>query len=251
MGKKLASSSWCCKNIDDALDLVKTSRYLEWDLNTLPFSLNFQRMTYVRDFIKDNGEVRFHLPHSFWDIGVNDKNVSENSFGYYCRLFEMIKFLNAHYAVLHIGAATGADENTSLENLLKLANRANDCGIILCVENLVHGLPSDMMFIKKCLDIPYVNLCLDTGHAECVYREKGKEVFKLISSFKDKIMHAHVYHFEDKNINHISFTEETIQGSKWLNLLQESPCEWYTMELDFKGEQDNQKILVENYIQKL
>ena len=249
--KKLANSSWCCKYIDDALDLVKANGYLEWDLNTLPFSLNIQRMTYVRDFIKDNGEVRFHLPNSFWDIGAKDKNVSEDSFGYYCRLFEMIKFLNAQYAVLHIGATADADEDICFENLLKLAKRANDNGVNLCVENLIHGLSSDMAFIKKCLEIPLVNMCLDTGHAECVCRKKGEEVFKLISSFKDKILHAHVYHFEDENINHIPFIEETIQGNKWLNLLQESPCEWYTTELELKKDQESQKFLVKNHIKKL
>lgn len=248
MEKKLANSSWCCKNIDDALALVKANRHLEWDLNTLPFSLNVKRMTYVRDFIKDNGEVRFHLPHSFWDIGVSIKNISENSFEYYCRLFEMIKFLNAKYVVLHIGAATGSDEETSLKNLLKLAKCANDNGVMICVENLVYGLPSDMTFIKKCLEIPYVNMCLDIGHAERICRKQGEDVFNMISSFKDKILHAHVYHFEDENLNHKLFTAETISDNKWLKLLQNTPCEWYTMELDFKEEQEIQRILVENFL---
>lgn len=248
MHKKLANSTWCCNNIDDALNLVKTHKYLEWDLNTLPFSLNVRRMTYARDFIQDNGEVRFHLPHSFWDIGAKDSNIVENSIGYYRRLFEMIKFLNAQYAVIHIGAATVSDEDIALDNLCKLAKYANDIGVSLCVENLIHGLSSDMKFIKKCLAIPYVNMCLDTGHAECICRENGEEVFKMISSFKDKIIHAHVYHYENESMNHIPFTEEPIKGSRWLNLLQESPCEWYTMELDLQKDQDYQKILLEEYI---
>lgn len=251
MRKKLANSTWCCNNIDDALTLVKTHKYFEWDLNTLPFSLNVRRMTYVRHFIRDNGEVRFHLPHSFWDISTKDSNIVENSIGYYRRLFEMIKFLNAQYAVIHIGACTASDEDIALVNLYKLAEYANDNGVTLCVENLIHGLSSDMKFIKKCLSIPHVNMCLDTGHAECIYRKQGEEVFKIISSFKDKIIHSHVYHYEDEGMNHIPFTEETIKGSRWLNLLQESPCEWYTMELDCIEDQDRQKALVGKYLSNL
>lgn len=249
--KKIAFFSSPCKYIDDILETIKEAYYLEWDLNTLPFSLNIRRMTYVRDFIQDNGEVRFHLPHAFWDIGTNDKNILKNSFGYYCRLLEMIRFFNAQYAVIHIGAATGADEEASLKNLYKLAKYANDNGVKLCVENLIHGLSSDISFIKKCLEIPHVNMCLDTGHAECVYRKKGEEVFKTIATFKDKILHAHIYHYEDENINHIPLSEDTIKGYRWLDILQDSPCEWYTMELDLQKDQENQKVLVENYIKNI
>ncbi len=248
MGKKISNSTWCCKNIDDALALVQSNGYIEWDVNTLPFSLNLRRMTYVRDFIKDNGEVRFHLPHAFWDIGVGDKSILENSFGYYCRLFKMMEFLNTQYAVVHIGAATESDEDIALENLFKLARCANDNGVKLCVENLIHGLSSNMSFLKKCLEIPYINMCLDTGHAECVYREKGEEVFQWIFSFRDKILHAHVYHYEDEHMNHIPFTEETIKGYKWLEILRDSPCEWYTMELDLQKEQEEQKYLIKNFM---
>ncbi len=248
MSKKLANLTWCCKNIDEALALVKRSGYLEWDLNTLPVSLNTKRMTYVRDFIQDNGEVRFHLPHAFWDIGVKDRKISENSFGYYCRLFETIKFLNGRYAVLHVGAATGSDEETALKNLSKLAKYANDNGVNLCVENLINGLSADMGFIKNCLEIPHVNMCFDTGHAESVYRKSGEDVFKTISTFKDKILHAHVYLYEDENMNHVPFTDETVKNYKWLEILQDSPCEWYTMELDLQDDQDKQKMMVEEYL---
>ena len=56
---KVALFSAPCKYIDDVLALVKRNGYVEWDLNTLPFSLSTKRMAYVRDFIKENGDVRF------------------------------------------------------------------------------------------------------------------------------------------------------------------------------------------------
>lgn len=250
MKNKLGNSTWCCKNIDDALALLKESGYLEWDLNTLPFSLDINRMTYVRDFIRDNGEVRFHLPHAYWDIGIKEKSVVENTFSYYCRLFETIKFLGAQYAVIHVGAFAKSDEDTALTNLLKLARYANDNGIRLCVENLMHGLSSNLAFIKKCLEVPHVNMCLDTGHAEVLRREMGDSVFEDISSIKHKIIHAHVYDYEDGNMNHVPFTEESIKANVWLTLLQTTSCEWYTMELDFQDDQDRQKKMVEEYLRK-
>ena len=244
---KIARSTWCCRNIDDALDVLKKEKYLEWDLNILPFSLDMQRMMYVRDFVKDNGELRFHLPHSYWDVGINDRGVVDNSLGYYCRLFDTIQFLNAQYAVLHLGAATGSDEDTALQNLALLAKRANDCGITLCIENLIHGLTLDMNFMKKCLSVPHVSLCLDTGHAEVLRRQCGDSVLEDFASLKQKIIHAHVYDYEEK-MNHIPFTEKSIKTNVWLSLLQTTDCAWYTMELELQIDQDRQKTVVEEYL---
>lgn len=249
MSVKIARSTWCCKNIDEALAVIKKDKYLEWDLNTLPFSLNMQRMSYVRDFIQDSGEVRFHLPYAFWDIGLNDKSVANSSLEYYCRLFEKIRFLNMHYAVLHIGAFDGADENIALKNLTYLAQRAHECGINLCVENLIYGLTADIVFLKKCLLVPHVNMCLDTGHAEVLRRQKGDNVLDDIASIKDKIIHAHVYGYEEF-LNHISFTQQSITTNVWLPLLQTTDCTWYTMELDSRDDQDSQKMLMEQYLHK-
>ena len=247
---KIAHSTWCCNNIDDALAIIKKEKYLEWDLDTLPFSLNQRRMSYVRDFIRDNGEVRFHLPHSFWDIGINDKSIWSSSLEYYGRLFDTISFLNAHYAVIHLGAFDGYNEDIALENLAYIAQRANDCDINLCVENLIHGLTSDMSFVKKCLTVPHVNMCLDTGHAEVLRRKNGDVVLENIASVKNKIVHAHIYDYENDSLNHIPFTQQSITTNVWLPLLQTTGCSWYTMEVDFRDEQDGQKKLVEQYLRK-
>ena len=248
MSVKIAHSTWCCKNIDDALAVIEKEKYLEWDLNTLPFSLNAQRMSYVRSFIRDNGEVRFHLPHSFWDIGASDASIADNSLDYYGRLFETIRYLNAQYAVMHLGVFDGADEDIALENLVILANRANNCGIKLCVENLIHGLSSNMNFIGKCLSVPHVYMCFDTGHAEILRRQEGNTVVENIVSVKEKIIHAHVYDCEDDSLNHIPFTQQSITTNVWLPLLQTTGCLWYTMEVDLREEQDEQKKLMEQYL---
>lgn len=246
--KKVALFSAPCKYIDDVLALVKRDTYVEWDLNTLPFSLSTKRMQYVRDYIKENGEVRFHLPYGFWDLGVNDQTISRDSFNYYCRLFTSIESLGASIAVMHIGASAGSDEETSIKGLTELAEVAKSHNIKLCIENLIHGLPSNISFIKKCLQIDGIYFCLDTGHAESLRRENGESIYKEISSIKDKIIHAHVYDVEDENMNHVPFTADTIKNNVWLPLLSTSPCEWYTMELDFQKDQDNQKELILEYL---
>ncbi len=205
-------------------------------------------MEYVRDTIKANGLVRFHLPYGFWDLGVNDEMISTDSFNYYCRLFSAIRLLEAEVAVIHIGSAAGSDEATAIAGLKKLVPIAKANGIKLCLENLIHGLSSNMDFIKRCLEINGVYMCLDTGHAECLRRQKGDKIIEDILSVKDKIIHAHVYDYEDENMNHVPFTEETIKNNVWLPLLANTPCEWYTMELDFKQDQDNQIELLKKYL---
>jgi len=247
-GKRLALFSAPCKYIDDALALVKRVRFLEWDLNTMPFSLSMKRMAYVRDFIKEHGEVRFHLPYGFWDLGVQDAIIATDSFNYYCRLFAMIKFLEANVAVVHIGSAAGSDEETSIAGLVRLVAEAQKYDVKLCIENLIHGLSSDMTFIKRCLQIDGLYFCLDTGHAEFLRRKNGEQVYNDILSVKDKILHAHVYDVEDENMNHVPFTNETVATNIWLPLLAGTNCNWYTMELDFQDDQDRQKIILEEYL---
>lgn len=248
-GKRLALFSAPCKYIDDVLALVKRDRFVEWDLNTLPFSLSTKRMAYVRDFIKEHGEVRFHLPYGFWDLGVKDETIFRDSYNYYCRLFSAIESLEASIAVIHIGSAAGSDEETSLNGLTKLVAEAKKHNVKLCIENLIHGLSSDMLFIKRCMQIDGLYLCLDTGHAEALRRQYGEQIYKDILSIKDKILHAHVYDFEDDNMNHVPFTIDTVKTNVWLPLLATTTCDWYTMELDFQNDQDNQKALLTEYLQ--
>ncbi len=246
--KRLALFSAPCKYIDDALALIKRDKFLEWDLNTLPFSLSLKRMAYVRDFINDHGDVRFHLPYGFWDLGVNNPIIATDSYNYYCRLFEMINYLEKSVAVMHIGSATGSDEESSIKGLTKLADQAKKFHIKLCIENLIHGLSKDMSFIKQCLEIEGLYFCLDTGHAELLRRKNGDKIFDDIYSLKAKIIHAHVYDIEDENMNHVPFTEKTIKSNKWLPLLENTTCDWYTMELDLQRDQDEQKALLEKYL---
>lgn len=246
--KKLASFSAPCKYIDDALALIKQDHFLEWDLNTLPFSLNTKRMSYVRDFIKAHGEVRFHLPHGFWDLGVQDENVTSDSYNYYCRLFRMIKFLEASVVVIHVGAASDSDEETAIAGITKLVDEAQKYNVKLCIENLIHGLPSDMSFVKRCLQIEGLYFCLDIGHAECLRRKNGNQIYNDILSVKDKILHAHVYDVEDDTMNHIPFTNETLKTNLWLPLLDSAPCNWYTMELETQNDQNHQKKLLKDYL---
>ncbi len=245
---KVALFSAPCKYIDDVLALVKRDGYVEWDLNTLPFSLSTKRMAYVRDFIKEHGDVRFHLPYGFWDLGVNDDVIYTDSYNYYCRLFSAIESLGLSVAVLHIGSAAGSDEETALKGLKQLVPIAQKHGVKLCLETLIHGLSSDMKFIKRCMEIDGLYLCLDTGHVEVLRRERGNSVYEDIASIKDKILHAHVYDYEDENMNHVPFTPESIKTNVWLPLLQTTNCKWYTMELDFQDDQDRQKKMVEEYL---
>ena len=246
--KHLALFSAPCKYIDDVLALVKRDQFVEWDLNTLPFSLSTKRMAYVRDFIKEHGEVRFHLPYGFWDLGVNDEIIFQDSFRYYCRLFSTIEFLESSVAVIHIGTAAGSDKETSIRGLTRLVAEAKNHNVKLCVENLIHGLSSDMTFLKRCLEIDGIYFCLDTGHAEFLRRRNGEKIFEDIFSVKEKILHAHVYDVEDDNMNHVPFTDVTLKSNVWLPLLSASNCAWYTMELDLQSDQDNQKMLLEKYI---
>lgn len=244
---KLAFSSLCCDYIDDILKLAKSNadRSIEWDLNFIPFTLSEKRIDYIKTLIDESDiSIRFHLPYSFIEIAHTDAKIRRFSKNVLKMNLDFIKKIGGHVAILHIGYFDDSDEALALDSLKEIAKYAYESDILLCVENLLKGLTTDVSFLKKCFNISNVYFCLDTGHAEYIRQKYDLHFFDKLKVFKELIVHAHVYHIEDDEMNHVSFDEVSISNYLWFDLINNGKCEWMTMELGSLLNQNKQIQLI-------
>lgn len=248
--KILANSSLSCHYIDEVLNLAKLSpdRAVEWDMNYIPPTLSKARCEYIQSFIENNNILlRYHLPYSYLEVAHIDHDIRNYSIITLKKYLDYIHKLNGHCAVLHIGYNECTESQLALQSLIEIAKYAENIGIRICVENLINGLTTDINFLNQALQINNVFLCLDTGHAHVVSQNNDDYCYDLLKLL-DKCVHAHVYFTEDCKYNHIAFSDmSSINGSYIINALFSSKCDWYTMELDDKLEQDKQMLMFKSY----
>lgn len=250
---KLAYSSLCCRYIDDILSLAVSSKdkAIEWDMNFIPPTLSKARNESILSCIQKNHlDIRYHLPYSFWEIAHIDPIIRAYSISSIKQYLEYICRLHGRYAILHIGYDDNSDEKSALQSLQEIARYAKTLDIHVCMENLTKGLTTSIGFIKRALETDNVYICIDTGHAQVV-SSLQKGYCSALCEVIEKCVHAHVYFTEDQNYNHIAFDNILqIETSSILSALHFSNCDWYTMELDKKIEQEKQMNMLHGYIEK-
>lgn len=239
-----AFSSLCGRYIDDIIDLAKKNPYkaVEWDMNFIPPTLNSFRLNQLALQISDYGlNIRYHLPYSYTEIAHKDDTIREFSLITIKRYLDYIHLIsgnNIAYAVLHVGYDDSIEKH-AIENLKDLASYAKNLNIVLCIENLIKGLTTDVDFVLKALEIDNIKLCFDTGHANVVINQQGNAAFiHNLNYLLEKCVHSHLYLTEDKHYNHVPFVSSAeIQQSKAIKTVLESKCNWFTMELDVFDDQ--------------
>lgn len=232
------------KSIISRLDFFAISRVFD-----APPSLSKKRFDNVKNYIIDNNlKLRFHLPYSYIEIAHNEKEIQTYSISVIKEYLKFIAALKGHYAIIHVGYYEGSDTSIALKNLELLANYSYDLGIKLCIENLISGLTANPYFLVQALGIKNLFFCFDTGHCSAM-STNNLQYLSTIKNILHKCVHSHVYKTEDNIHNHIPFSSyNEMKSSKIIKMLLESNCNWFTMELDSKYEQFNQKCLLENLL---
>lgn len=248
---RIAFSSLCAKYIDDMLSTAQQNRdrAIEWDLNFIPPTLNGYRIDSIIKTIEEQKiSIRYHLPYSFVEIAHPDEAFRDYSVHAIKEYLKFIHKLGGQYAIMHVGYVQESCLDHALRGVEKVASFAKKLKISICVENLIHGLSCTKLFWDKILEIDNVYLCLDIGHAEYLKRRNNNEILNVMSAFKSKIVHAHIYDYEDEHMNHIPFSPLTLENNIWIPILLNTPCRWYTMELDILHDQQNQSILLQEMV---
>jgi sugar phosphate isomerase/epimerase len=97
-------------------------------------------------------------------------------------------------------------------SLWAIALKAEQLGLNLCLENMFprcqYGVET-IDFIKIFEQLPYLNLTLDTGHAN-IGNPGGYRILEFIETFSDRIGHVHISDNFGKQDNHLPIGTGTI-----------------------------------------
>jgi hypothetical protein len=181
-------------------------------------------------------EVRFHLFFPDNEVGHGDVEKAESAKNTLCAAFDLISKLSGRYATVHVGLGRDSMEGISWDGtivrLRDVAANARQCGIWLCLENLVRGWTGRPNLYEKLIRKTNCWGTLDIGHAQvCAsVTSRAYDVEDFALPHPERILSAHIYH-EETAAGHIPPSYYSDLDDR-LRLLRGLPlCDWWVLEL--------------------
>jgi sugar phosphate isomerase/epimerase len=139
------------------------------------------------------------------------------------------------------------DPGRAVENLTRLSERARQLNITVCLENLRYGPTSNPEVVLTWAKAAGAEITLDVGHAATSPRVLAGEltVLDYIDIFDGRIFEAHIY--ERETDRHHPPQDMSILGPI-VDRLQETPCNWWTIELTDYAEALSTRTLLLAYL---
>jgi sugar phosphate isomerase/epimerase len=200
------------------IDLIRESSFIE--------TFDSKRISNLKSLAEEFGiTLSLHTPFS---INPSDKIplIRDATIAYLKRCVSIANELNATHITTHLGYCLGVKplKHKALtrltENLKQVLHDCKKFNVKLAVEN-VNPMPegSELFYlidsIKECefllteIDSPYLNLCLDIGHANT---NEGPLVY--IQKFGKKIINIHFHDNNGKTDEHLDVGEGTVPWKK-------------------------------------
>ena len=186
------------------------------------------------DTLLDAGvPVRYHGFFRGYEFAHQDPVVARRGMEVHRAALEAMQGRGEQVITFHVGLNRDdpLDSGRAMENLGKLVMRAQELGIIVCLENLRRGLTSDPETVLNWAKVSGSMITLDIGHAvSCQRVESGElSVIDFVNTFADRLHEVHMY--EREVDRHYPPQDMRILGPIVDRLLTTS-CNWWTIELD-------------------
>lgn len=152
--------------------------------------------------IAEAAGVRIHQVHGPWPTDDKTAELRREKISHIERAIRLTSVFGARYLVLHPDMPYGWDNDpepslprqTNLEMLQALLPVAEECQVILCLENmpmknLTLSRTEAMYAFVQQIGHPNLGMCLDTGHAN-VFGDDCGEMVRLIAPVL-KVVHVH------------------------------------------------------------
>lgn len=207
--------------------------------------------THVAAFLAAGIPVRYHAFFPEHEFGHRDANIAETSLRLQMALLEAMQGLGDQVITVHIGLlpTTPLDLGRAQANLVRLAERARELGITLCLENLRRGPTSDPQTVRAWAQQADTMITLDVGHAvSCQAVQRGERtVMDYIATFAARLLEVHLYEREEDR--HYPPKDMSILGPIVERLL-ETRCSWWTLELPTLDEALATRELLLTYLEE-
>lgn len=231
---------------------------IDWsfDLAHLPETPAEESRWAARQQVLKPLEVRYHCPFLQVDIGHEDKKSRADAMDIFRRMIRLVSKARRKYLSIHVGLGHDTTKILSWEatvrNLRELVNFGGECGVTVCLENLIWGWSSKPNLFEKLVRRSGANVTFDIGHAYACESVQSQTyvVRDFISPHADKVTSAHIYHYEIPEVGHIPPTRVEDIASR-LDLLMKTPCRWWVLEIRVAEELLQTKAIVDTYLNSL
>lgn len=177
-----------------------------------------QKERLLKALDRHNMKLLCHLPSFVYTADLTH-SLRKASLKEVLKSLEVAAGLGCPKAVLHPSYITGLgifimDQSIeyALESLDTVMEKADQLGVLLCLENLfpkIHSLVEPEDFAEIFEKFPTLKLTLDTGHAHIGDLE-GKRAVKFIKRFPDRIGHIHASDNLGEEDNHLPIGAGTV-----------------------------------------
>lgn len=200
--------------------------------------------------------IRYHCPFSRVDIGHENPFEQERAAEVFARVIRLIAKAGGSYLTIHVGL--GHDNTRTLSwdrtvnTLGELVRYAEKHNVRLCLENLAWGWTAKPNLFEKLVRLSGALVTFDIGHARAceAVRSQAYACEDFVSTHADRVANAHVYHDELEGFGHVPPESESDIEER-LEILVESGCKWWTLEIrEEKGLMQTRQI-VDRYLEKL
>ncbi len=243
----LAASAKWFHTIDRLHDLTSRGLGIEYTPDPEDFS---PMPAVLAPVLERKIPLRFHAFFPEHEIGDQDGGTAAEAMNHHRRFLEVVAsmalepVITCHLGLLperHIEMSRAGD------NLGLLVRRAEELGITLSLENLRKGPASNPEQIWKWAEAAGSALTLDIGHAlsSTMVREGVMTMDEIIDLFTPRIIEAHYY--EKESDRHYPPEDMRILGPVVDHLLQ-TPCRWWTIELEDLDDIDRTVELTRGYL---
>ncbi len=193
----------------------------------------------VVDLLKDAGvPARLHGPFQNLTLGAKDEHIRHYSRDVILRGFQVARMVGSPFMVMHSGylpqyspvSAKGWWKCFS-EEFPRVLTEAQECGVMLLVENTYESDPSFFERLFETYENPALGMCLDVGHAHCYSDVPPKE---WAERFRERIKHLHLSDNDGETDRHWALGTGTVDVASALEVfahLDERPT--ITFEVPF------------------
>ena len=211
----------------------------------------FDRLpVHIDPFLETGVPVRYHGFFPRHEFGHADGAVAERGLHVQMAALQAMQGRGEQVITLHIGLnpEVPLDLDRALANLSRLAQRARDLGITVCLENLRRGPTSDPETVVEWARKSGAMITLDVGHAVSCQRVQDGELTPLdfIEAFADRLWEVHMY--ERETDRHHPPQDMTLLGPI-VDRLVTTQCGWWTIELGDYDEALATRALLVNHLQ--
>lgn len=211
-------------------------------LDTLP--------EHIDPFLRAGVPVRYHGFFPGCEFGHEDAAMAERGLRIHLTALEAMHGRGDQVITFHVGLKYKDPINPgrAVENLTRLAVRARELGITICLENLRRGPTSHPGNVVEWAQAAGVMLTLDIGHAVSCQRVLDGELSALdfVTAFSERLFEVHMY--ERETDRHYPPRDMTVLGPIVDGLLS-TQCTWWTIELNDYVEALSTRVLLLDYLE--